>query len=103
MFEWGLALLQACVSKGSPASLPSPAPGCLPYPGQAAAQDTHTQKPSWQAHPLTCWQGQHPLLLSFIYVPYSSQEKKRKDYAFQRRFDEKPSIIPGCPGMEQPT
>ena len=24
-------------------------------------------------------------------------EKKRKDYAFRRQFDEKPSIIPGCP------
>jgi len=24
--------------------------------------------------------------------------KKRKDYAFRRQFDEKPSIIPGCPG-----
>jgi hypothetical protein len=26
-------------------------------------------------------------------------EKKRKDYAFQRQFNEKPSIIPGCPGI----
>jgi len=26
------------------------------------------------------------------------KEKKRKDYAFWRQFDEKPSIIPGCPG-----
>ena len=25
-------------------------------------------------------------------------EKKRKDYAFQRQFNEKPSIIPGRPG-----
>ena len=25
--------------------------------------------------------------------------KKRTDYAFWRQFDEKPSIIPGCPGM----
>ena len=25
-------------------------------------------------------------------------EKKRKDYAFWRQFNEKPSIIPGCPG-----
>ena len=24
-------------------------------------------------------------------------EKKRKDYAFRRQFNEKPSIIPGCP------
>ena len=24
--------------------------------------------------------------------------KKRKDYAFRRQFNEKPSIIPGCPG-----
>ncbi len=26
------------------------------------------------------------------------QEKKRKDYAFQRQFNERPSVIPGCPG-----
>ncbi len=25
------------------------------------------------------------------------KEKKRKDYAFRRQFNEKPSIIPGCP------
>ncbi len=25
------------------------------------------------------------------------KEKKRKDYAFWRQFNEKPSIIPGCP------
>ena len=29
------------------------------------------------------------------------QEKKREDYAFRRQFDEKPSIIPGCPGLQQ--
>jgi len=27
-----------------------------------------------------------------------ANEKKRKDYTFRRRFNEKPSIIPGCPG-----
>ena len=27
-----------------------------------------------------------------------SLEKKRKDYAFRRQFNEKPSTIPGCPG-----
>ena len=27
-----------------------------------------------------------------------NKEKKRKDYAFWRQFNEKPSIIPGCPG-----
>jgi len=26
------------------------------------------------------------------------KEKKRKDYAFWRQFNQKPSIIPGCPG-----
>ncbi len=26
--------------------------------------------------------------------------KKRQDYAFWRQFNEKPSIIPGCPGTE---
>ena len=27
------------------------------------------------------------------------KEEKRKDYAFRRQFNEKPSIIPGCPGQ----
>ncbi len=26
-------------------------------------------------------------------------EKKRKDYAFWRQFNEKPSIVPGCPDL----
>ncbi len=26
-------------------------------------------------------------------------EKKRKDYAFWRQFNEKPSVIPGCPDL----
>ncbi len=29
------------------------------------------------------------------------QEKKRKDYTFWRQLNEKPSIIPGCPGKLQ--
>ncbi len=28
----------------------------------------------------------------------TSWEKEKKDYAFWRQFDEKPSIILGCPG-----
>ena len=28
-----------------------------------------------------------------------TQKKKRKDYAFRRQLNEKPSIIPGCPGV----
>ena len=28
----------------------------------------------------------------------SEKEKKTKDYAFWRQFNEKPSIVPGCPG-----
>ena len=28
----------------------------------------------------------------------SGVEKKRKDKAFRRQFNQKPSIIPGCPG-----
>jgi len=31
----------------------------------------------------------------------SRKEKKRKDYAFQRQFNEKPIIILGCPGWPQ--
>ena len=31
------------------------------------------------------------------------KEKKEKDYAFRRQFNEKPSIIPGCPdGLQRP-
>ena len=30
-----------------------------------------------------------------------SKGKKRKDYAFRRQFNEKPSIIPGCPGSAE--
>jgi len=30
----------------------------------------------------------------------SEKKKKRKDYAFRRQFNEKPSITPGCPGMQ---
>ena len=28
----------------------------------------------------------------------SRKEKKRKDYAFRHQFDEKPSVLLGCPG-----
>ncbi len=28
----------------------------------------------------------------------TARKKKRKDYAFRRQFNEKPSIVPGCPG-----
>jgi len=28
------------------------------------------------------------------------KKKKRKDYAFRRQFNEKPSIIPGCPDID---
>ncbi len=28
----------------------------------------------------------------------TSRKKKRKDYAFRRQFNEKPSIVPGCSG-----
>ena len=29
------------------------------------------------------------------------KEKQRKDYAFQRQLNKKPSIIPGCPGTQK--
>ena len=29
------------------------------------------------------------------------REKKRKDYAFRRQFNEKPSIIPGWPALSR--
>ena len=34
-----------------------------------------------------CWQN-----------PPEEKEEKRKDYVFSHQFNEKPSIIPGCPG-----
>jgi len=33
------------------------------------------------------------------HAPCAALEKKRKHYAFGRQFDEKASIIPGCPGL----
>jgi len=33
----------------------------------------------------------------------TQKERKRKDYAFWRQFNENPSIIPGCPGVDQLT
>ena len=41
-----------------------------------------------------------PVSLPILLHKYSQKrtEKQRKDYAFRRQFDEKPSIIPGCPG-----
>ena len=32
---------------------------------------------------------------------YKKRKTKRKDYAFRRQINEKPSIIPGCPGTDQ--
>jgi len=32
---------------------------------------------------------------------FRKKEMKRKDYNFRRQFNEKPSIIPGCPGIER--
>ena len=37
-------------------------------------------------------------LTSRLQVTLFGKEKKRKDYAFRRQFNEKPRIIPGCPG-----
>jgi hypothetical protein len=37
------------------------------------------------------------LLVICLQVGFAGKEKKRKDYAFRRQFNEKPSIIPGCP------
>ena len=32
-----------------------------------------------------------------VHLLSENLEKKRKDYTFRRQFNEKPSIIPGCP------
>ncbi len=31
------------------------------------------------------------------------KEKKRKYYTFRQQFNEKPSILPGCPAVERQT
>ena len=50
------------------------------------------------AHILSCTAN---VCMAFCRSTLCSQparkEKKRKDYAFRRHFNEKPSIIPGCP------
>ena len=43
-------------------------------------------KVSWQGSPLWFWEWP------------AEKKRKRKDYAFRRQFNEKPSIILGCPG-----
>lgn len=34
-----------------------------------------------------------------LWIVLTMRGKERKDNAFGRRFNESPSIIPGCPGM----
>ena len=50
----------------------------------------------WCAHAIfhfcVCWS-----IRSWLWKEKKRKEKKRKDYAFRRRFNEKPSFIPGCP------
>ena len=51
------------------------------------------------AHHYDC----HTLVVMFAVSSHKKEkkkEKKRKDYAFRRQINEKPSIIPGCPGCE---
>ncbi len=62
-----------------------------------AAAPTRTPAPRGAGLPTP---GQSPDL-----VQQSCQKERKeeeKDYAFQRHFDEKPSIIPGCPGAVLP-
>ncbi len=35
-----------------------------------------------------------------VVTSVNRKEKKRKDYTFRRQFNEKPSIIPGCPRLQ---
>ncbi len=35
------------------------------------------------------------------FAAVAGKTRKRKDYAFRHQFNEKPSVIPGCPGMLQ--
>ena len=53
---------------------------------------------------LPLWKAQAFFLQASVVLMPSTlhgKEKKRKDYAFRRQFNEKPSIIPGCPGIER--
>ena len=41
------------------------------------------------------------LLFSRMMYAMMNEKKRKQDYAFWRQFNEKPSIIPGCPGNEE--
>ncbi len=43
-----------------------------------------------------CTDWKHATVVLMMISPF--EEKKRQDYAFRRQFNEKPSIVPGCPG-----
>jgi len=48
-----------------------------------------------------CWLGMaKPAHLSSFAKP-KEKKRKEKDYTFRRQLNEKPSIIPGCPGPNQ--
>ena len=49
--------------------------------------------PRWV--PIAVGLSRHPCIMS------QPAEKKRKDYAFWRQFNEKRSVIPGCPGQSR--
>ena len=52
---------------------------------------------SWKrAAFLPWWLG-----MRLLQWPNQQSRKKRKDYAFRHQFNEKPSIIPDCPGSSQ--
>ena len=40
----------------------------------------------------------HHAKLYAVRAELTTERKKRKDYASQRQFKEKPSVIPDCPG-----
>ena len=54
-------------------------------------EPTQVLRPNVPCDSLHAWAGVSPS------KEKKRKEKKRKDYAWQRQFNEKPSIIPGCP------
>ncbi len=97
------------LAPGPPPAAPGPhhnGPGPLPQAPPAAPVARGPPQPLTQfpvelgnfinkLPPARALEGGHPNVDQVC--PSERKEKKRKDYAFQRQSNEKPSITPGCP------
>ena len=68
--------------------------------GRRAREGLHVHTPLLRVQPERLQRSflQPTCIMSDRCKKRKEKTKKRKDYAFRRQFDEKPSIIPGCPG-----